>query len=233
MDEPILTLSQVSKEYRIGEERIVALESISLTINARESVVLIGESGSGKSTLLNIVSGMDRPTSGQVLFRRQDLAGWTATQLADYRRTKLGVIFQSYHLLPTQSAVENVEWPLILAGVPLKQRREQAAQALADVGLADRLRHRPHELSGGQQQRVAIARALIHHPCLLVADEPTGNLDAATSREVMELLYRLVEQLQMTFLLVTHEASLQHRPGCRTVRLSEGSWQAESELKVT
>jgi ABC-type lipoprotein export system ATPase subunit len=212
----------VTKQYgRTGAE-VTALNGVSFRIASGEKVALLGKSGSGKSTLLNLIGGLDRPTSGSIVVDDQDLTRLSRTELADYRRDRIGFIFQSYNLIPTRTAVQNVELPLIFSGQSPKTRRETAVAALESVGLADRIEHRPTELSGGEQQRVSIARALINRPKLLLADEPTGNLDSETAIRIIDLLRTTVETLGTTILLVTHDEELARTFADRTLRLQDG-----------
>jgi len=201
-----IELKDVHKEYSTGRGsvRISALSGVSLTVEEGEFVSIMGHSGSGKSTLMNILGCLDRPTSGEYILEGHVVSRLSSDQLADIRNRTIGFVFQSFNLLQRLDAVSNVEMPLIYAGVPARERREAAAKALEMVGLRDRMRHRPSELSGGQQQRVAIARALVGRPRLVLADEPTGNLDSASSREIMEVL-RGLNSDGMTVIVVTHE----------------------------
>jgi putative ABC transport system ATP-binding protein len=217
----LIELRQVHKTYATGSTQVRALRGVSLTIQAGEFVALVGASGSGKSTLMNILGCLDRPTSGSYLLDGQDIGRLSRTRLALLRNHKLGFIFQSFNLLPRFSALKNVELPLLYAGVPRHQRRQQARQLLARVGLADRADHRPSELSGGEQQRVAIARALANNPQILFADEPTGNLDSTTGAEILAEFERLNRVNGQTILLITHDASVaRHAP--RIVNIRDG-----------
>jgi len=202
----LIELKDVHKEYSTGRGsiRINALSSVSLTVEEGEFVSIMGHSGSGKSTLMNILGCLDRPTSGEYILDGYVVSKLSSDQLADIRNRTIGFVFQSFNLLQRLDAVSNVEMPLIYAGVSPRERRETAIKALEMVGLGDRTRHRPSELSGGQQQRVAIARALVSRPRLVLADEPTGNLDSAASREIMEIL-RGLNSDGMTVIVVTHE----------------------------
>ena len=202
----LIELKDVHKVYSTGRGsvRVNALSGVSLTVEEGEFVSIMGHSGSGKSTLMNILGCLDRPTSGEYTLEGHVVSRLSSGQLADIRNRTIGFVFQSFNLLQRLDAVSNVEMPLIYAGVPARERREAAAKALEMVGLRDRMRHRPSELSGGQQQRVAIARALVGRPRLVLADEPTGNLDSASSREIMEVL-RGLNSDGMTVIVVTHE----------------------------
>ena len=202
---PLMELREVTKIYGEGESEVRALDGVDLRIDAGELVAVMGPSGSGKSTCMNVLGCLDRPTGGAYLFRGVDVGSLTLDQLALLRRHYLGFVFQGFNLLARTTALENVELPLIYRGVRAKERRALALRALADVGLTGRERHTAAELSGGQQQRVAIARAIVTAPALLVADEPTGNLDTARTAEIMQLLVSLNQSRQITVVLVTHE----------------------------
>jgi putative ABC transport system ATP-binding protein len=213
--------------YQMGRTTIRAVDGISLEIPAGEFVALLGASGSGKSSLLNLVAGLDSPSSGSVVVGGRNLAGLSRDQLAQYRRHTVGMVFQSFNLAPAMSVVENVELPLRFAEVERSKRPDMVSAALQRVGLAGRLRHRPIELSGGEQQRVAIARALINNPSILLADEPTGNLDSRTGTEVMDLIRHLNESLQMTVVLVTHERDLAEKYADRMIFMADGKVVAD------
>ena len=205
---PLMELRDVKKIYGAGESEVRALAGVSLRIAAGEMVAVMGPSGSGKSTCMNILGCLDSPTSGAYLFRGVDVANLSLDQLALLRRHYLGFVFQGFNLLPRTSALENVELPLIYRGARAAERRARALRALRDVGLAGREEHKPSELSGGQQQRVAIARAIVTDPSLVLADEPTGNLDTARSVEIMNLLDELNRTRNITIVLVTHEPEI-------------------------
>jgi putative ABC transport system ATP-binding protein len=205
---PLITFDKVWKTYGKGEAKVHALAGVDLSIDRGEFVAIMGPSGSGKSTAMNIIGCLDTPTSGRYGFLDVDAGRLDRGSRATLRNLYVGFVFQGYNLLPRTTAVENVELPLIYRGVTSAERRELAMKALADVGLKDRETHTPAELSGGQQQRVAIARAIVTRPTLLVADEPTGNLDTARSHEIMELLTTLNEELGLTIVMVTHEADV-------------------------
>ncbi|NLH50931.1 MAG: ABC transporter ATP-binding protein [Myxococcales bacterium] len=224
-DRPVVRIEQVDKVYRVGEVDVPALRGIDLDIFSGEFLTIMGASGSGKSTLMNILGCLDRPTSGHYHLMDRDVAGLNRRELAAVRCRTLGFIFQSFNLLPRTTAQENVELPLYYAGVPAARRRTLAREALERVGLADRIRHRPNQLSGGQQQRVAIARALVNSPRLILADEPTGNLDSRTSIEIMGLFQSLGET-GITLVLVTHEPDIA-RYASRVVRMKDGRIQKE------
>jgi putative ABC transport system ATP-binding protein len=189
----------------VGETTVEALRSINLTVDRGQFVALVGPSGSGKSTLLNLVGGLDRPTSGELWINGVELSASKEKALTEHRRQRVGFVFQSFNLLPRLTAVENVALPLMFVGVDQRERLERAVELLAQVGLSDRLDHRPTQLSGGEQQRVAIARALVNHPAIILADEPTGNIDTTTGAEIMALLRHLNRQQGVTLLLVTHD----------------------------
>ena len=207
-DLPLMELRQVYKIYGQGESEVRALDGVDLRIEQGELVAVMGPSGSGKSTCMNVLGCLDRPSAGAYLFRGVDVGALTLDQLALLRRNYLGFVFQGFNLLARTSALENVELPLIYRGIRAKERRARAMRALADVGLAGRESHTPAELSGGQQQRVAIARAIVTEPSLLVADEPTGNLDTARTAEIMQLLVQLNRSRRITVVLVTHESDV-------------------------
>jgi putative ABC transport system ATP-binding protein len=202
----LLELQNVSKVYRLGDVEVQALRDVSLAIESNESVAIMGASGSGKSTLMNVLGCLDRPTGGRYLLDGRDLTRLSRSERAEIRNRTIGFVFQSFNLLPRTSAVENVELPLLYQGVGARERRRRALDALARVGLAQRAAHRPSQLSGGQQQRVAIARALVTRPRLILADEPTGNLDSKTSVEVMAIFQSLAKEA--TVVLVTHEPDI-------------------------
>jgi len=203
-DGAIIVTSGLTRDYALGAEVIKALRGINLTIHRNEFVAVMGPSGSGKSTLMNVIGCLDTPTAGEYWLNGQRVSDLNDSELARIRNKEIGFVFQTFNLLPRATALHNVELPLIYAGVPAKTRKERAVGALESVGLGDRKDHRPAELSGGQRQRVAVARALINHPSILLADEPTGNLDSKTGEEIMQLFERL-HQGGQTIILVTHE----------------------------
>lgn len=211
----------------MGSATIRAVDGISLDIHSGEFVALLGASGSGKSSLLNLLAGMDSPTSGTVVVSGKNLGGLSREELAKYRRHTVGMVFQSFNLVSAMNVFENVELPLRFAEVDRSRREALVSTALERVGLAGRMRHRPPELSGGEQQRVALARALINQPGILLADEPTGNLDSHTGTEVMDLIRSLNEGLQMTVVLVTHERDLAERYAERLIFLADGKVVAD------
>ncbi len=204
----ILEAREVSKIYQMGSTKVFALNCVSLGVREGEFVAIQGTSGSGKSTLLNMLGGLDHPTSGEVLFENNSLAPFTKREMARYRRHSIGMIFQNFNLIPTMSATENITLALAFGGLGVSERRKRAEELLERVGLAERATHRPSELSGGEQQRVAIARALANRPRVLLADEPTGNLDSTRSEELLTLLREMVERDHLTILMVTHDKEL-------------------------
>ena len=206
----------------MGSATIRAVDGITLAVEPGEFIALLGASGSGKSSLLNLIAGLDSPTSGSIAVGERNLAAFSRGELAQYRRYTVGMVFQSFNLIPSMTVLENVELPLRFAEVERSKRGAMAKDALERVGLAGRIQHRPIELSGGEQQRVALARALINQPSVLLADEPTGNLDSRTGTEVMELIRRLNESLQMTVVLVTHERDLAEKYAERLVSMGDG-----------
>jgi len=221
MPEQVLQTIGLKREYRVGRVTVTALGGVDISVERGEFVAIMGPSGCGKSTLLNLLGGLDRPTAGQVLLNGLDLAGFGEEPLAALRREKLGFIFQRHDLFPVLTARENVEFPLLLNAAPRAARRARAEELLALVGLADQAEHLPDELSGGQQQRVGIARALANGPLILLADEPTGNLDSATAAEVMDVLTALVRQQGLTLVVVTHDPEVAARAG-RILQLKDG-----------
>lgn len=218
--EPLITIKDIGRKYVIGSEVIHAIKSVSLTINKGEFVALMGPSGSGKSTLMNILGCLDTPTKGQYILNGIDVSHMSDNDLAEVRNSEIGFVFQTFNLLPRNSALDNVALPLVYAGISKEKRNERAKQALENVGLGHRIDHRPNELSGGQRQRVAVARALINNPSIILADEPTGNLDTKTSIEIMGLLED-IHSKGNTIILVTHEEDIALHAH-RIVRMRDG-----------
>lgn len=218
--QPLLELHNIHKSYTMGGETVATLQDVSLRIDPGEFVAIIGPSGSGKSTLMNIVGCLDIPSAGQYMLDGQEVSRLSENKLAAIRNLKIGFIFQSFHLLSKLTALENVELPLIYRGLPAKDRKQMAIDALVQVGLGDRMKHRPTQLSGGQQQRVAIARALAGKPPLLLADEPTGALDTRTSQEVIELIHEL-HRSGHTVVLITHDPDIAAQAE-RIIRIADG-----------
>jgi len=222
---PLIVLEQVTKNYRMGSEIVHALRGVDLVIEPNEYVAIMGPSGSGKSTLMNILGCLDWLSSGRYILDGTDVSILDDAALARIRNQKIGFVFQTFNLLPRATALKNVELPLIYAGIPADERRERAQAALASVGLGDRLRHKPPELSGGQRQRVAIARALVTRPSIILADEPTGNLDSKTGAEIMELFEHIWRE-NNTIILVTHEEEIaQHAR--RIIRIRDGRIESD------
>ena len=218
--EPLITLKDIGRKYVIGTEIIHALKSVSLSINKGEFVALMGPSGSGKSTLMNILGCLDTPTKGEYILNGINVSHMTDNELAEVRNTEIGFVFQTFNLLPRNTALDNVALPLVYAGISKEKRQERARQNLENVGLGNRVDHKPNELSGGQRQRVAVARALINNPSIILADEPTGNLDTKTSIEIMGLIEDIHDKGN-TIILVTHEEDIaQHAH--RIVRMRDG-----------
>lgn len=226
----MIRLQDISRHFVIGDNTVHALDRVSLHITAGEYVAVMGPSGSGKSTLLNVIGLLDRPDDGRYLLDGEDTTTMDEVRLAGFRRRHIGFVFQSFHLVPRLSAAANVELPMVLAGIPAEQRRRRTTAALEAVGLTDRAGHRPEQLSGGQRQRVAVARATIMGPAVLLADEPTGNLDTASGMEVMALLETLNGD-GLTLILVTHDASLGGRAR-RMVRLLDGRVESDERLST-
>jgi ABC-type lipoprotein export system ATPase subunit len=218
----LLQTEGLKKHYQMGETIVRALDGVSVTVKEGEFVALLGTSGSGKSTLLNLIAGLDRPSEGSLRVFDRDLAQMSSTELSLHRRKNVGIIFQSFNLVSTMSAAENVALAMMFAEVPRAERDARASALLESVGLGGRQRHRPKEMSGGEQQRVAIARALSNAPQMLLADEPTGNLDSRTSREIMALLKALNERDGKTVIMVTHDPSLAERYAHRTLTMLDG-----------
>lgn len=209
--EPVVRLVDVRKEYAMGDERVVALDGVNFRLDAGEFVAIMGPSGSGKSTLMHVIGLLTRPTAGQYFFEGTDVSRLDADTLADLRSRRLGFVFQSYNLLPRTTSLENVELPMVYAGIPENEQRNRALRALEVVGVPQMALHVSNQMSGGQQQRVAIARALVNDPSVILADEPTGALDTKSSDEIMALFTRLNQERGMTILLVTHEPDVGRR----------------------
>lgn len=220
MSNKVIELQDIVKNYQIGTVIVRALRSVSLTINKNEYVAIMGPSGSGKSTLMNLIGALDTPTSGSYYLNNTDVSKMEDDRLAEIRNKEIGFVFQTFNLLPRYTALENVTLPLIYAGVPKIEREQRAIEVLTQVGLADRMDHKPNELSGGQRQRVAIARALVNKPSIILADEPTGNLDSKTSIDIMGLLDE-IHRNGNTVILVTHEEDIA-KHAARIVRLLDG-----------
>ncbi len=216
-----ITVTNLVRKYTLGEVLVTALDNISLSIEQGEFVSIMGTSGSGKSTLLNLIGGLDRFDSGKIIVDELDIASLDENELAKYRREKIGFIFQSYNLIPTLTAQQNIELPLIFAGVPKDDRLSKTEQILRAVGLEKRMHHRPTEMSGGEQQRVAIGRALINGPSIILGDEPTGNLDSKTGEEIMELLTWMNKENGLTVIMVTHDPE-KARYADRTILIKDG-----------
>lgn len=216
----VIEIIDIAKTYVMGTQEVRALKSITATINKNEYVALMGPSGSGKSTLMNLIGCLDTPTSGNYILNGQDVSDMEDDELAEVRNKEIGFVFQTFNLLPRLSALENVALPLIYGGKGKSVREEMAEMALEKVGLADRMDHKPNELSGGQRQRVAIARALVNNPAIILADEPTGNLDTKTSIEIMSI-FEKIHDLGNTIILVTHEPDIADHAG-RIIRLRDG-----------
>ena len=218
----LLAAEEVSKIYQMGSNNVTALDNVSLEVNEGEFVAIQGTSGSGKSTLLNMLGGLDHPTKGEVYFASRPLGPFTKKEMARYRRFSVGMIFQNFNLIPTMTARENVSLALAFGGLRGQQRQERSRQLLARVGLGDRFDHKPSELSGGEQQRVAIARALANNPKVLLADEPTGNLDSIRAHELLSLLRDMVDKDRLTILMVTHDQELANSFADRIVFMKDG-----------
>ncbi len=222
----VIRTNEISKTYRMGSESIHALQTITIDINRGEYVAFMGPSGSGKSTLMNIIGCLDSPTSGSYILNERDVSDMTENELAETRNKEIGFVFQTFNLLPRASSLENVALPLIYAGVGKSEREERAQKILESVGLGGRSGHKPNELSGGQRQRVAIARALVNNPSIILADEPTGNLDSKTSHDIMDLFQEL-HNLGNTIIMVTHEDDIAHCAH-RIVRLRDGVIESDN-----
>jgi len=229
--DPAIQLDRVSRHYTMGESSVRAVNELSLSVANNEFLALLGSSGSGKSTLLNLIAGLDRPTSGSIFAHGQNIASLNSLALARYRCNTIGMIFQSFNLLPRMTLEENIELPLRLAEVDRSERPARVREALERVRLTHRLGHRPTELSGGEQQRVAIARALVNRPKILLADEPTGNLDSTTGEAILTLLRELRSQLGMTIVMVTHERQLAEQFADRLAIMGDGKLLSTTTAK--
>jgi len=225
----VILTHKLARDYDMGGEVVHALRGVSIQIKRNEFVAIMGPSGSGKSTLMNLIGCLDTPTAGEYWLNSQKVSDLSDDELARIRNKEIGFVFQTFNLLPRASALHNVELPLIYAGLPARERREKAAQALRHVGLGDRMEHRPNELSGGQRQRVAIARALVNDPSILLADEPTGNLDSATGEEIMKLFEQLHDAGQ-TIVLVTHESDIAAH-ALRQIHLRDGVIARDEQME--
>ena len=221
MSDPVIRTVGLTRDYPMGGETVRALRGVDLVIQANEYVAIMGPSGSGKSTLMNLIGCLDTPTAGEYWLAGTEVSRMTDDELARVRNRQIGFVFQTFNLLPRATAAHNVELPLVYAGLPARERRQRAERALASVGLADRMGHKPAELSGGQRQRVAIARALVTEPSIILADEPTGNLDSSTSEEIMKIFEELHRTRGQTIVMVTHEADIA-RHAERVVTLHDG-----------
>ncbi|MGH9737301.1 MAG: ABC transporter ATP-binding protein [Candidatus Acidiferrales bacterium] len=224
---PAIRTDRLSRLYKMGEAMVRAVEDVSLEIAAGEFVALLGTSGSGKSTLLNLMAGLDRPTSGAIYAHGKNLAEMDSEELARHRSHSIGMVFQAFNLLPRMTMAENVELPLRLAEVDRDERASRVREAVERVGLSARTNHRPTELSGGEQQRAALARALVNRPTILLADEPTGNLDSTTGKEIMDLLRDINRSLRMTIVMVTHQRELAEQYAERSLLMRDGKLEAD------
>ncbi len=218
----MIVANSLSRRYGSGNAEVVALDSLSLEIDRGEKAAILGRSGSGKSTLLNLIAGLDSPSSGTISVNGKEPAKLGTDEKANFRLKEIGVVFQSFQLIPQRTAFQNIELPLILAGVPVLLRRKKVRELLKRIGLEKRSGHRPHQLSGGEQQRVSIARAMVNNPPVILADEPTGNLDTANAKGVMELMLEMVEAEGATLCLITHDMSLANEIADRIITLQDG-----------
>ena len=225
MEDEVITLRNITRDFPLGTEIVKVLKGISLSVKRGQYVALMGPSGSGKSTLMNLLGCLDTPTSGEYILNGHDVSSLEDSELAEIRNKEVGFVFQTFNLLPRITALQNVALPMIYAGVGLSERMRRAEEALVSVGLANRMEHRPNQLSGGQRQRVAIARALVNHPSIILADEPTGNLDSKTSIEIMQLFQKIYEQGN-TIIIVTHEEDIAEHAH-RIIRLRDGQIYAD------
>lgn len=227
MTKPLLQGQQLSKVYDDGSGQVTVLDAVDFSVAPAEMVAIVGASGSGKSTLMHLLAGLDRPTQGKVLFNGEDITGWSASKLAQWRNQNLGFVYQFHHLLPEFNALENVAMPLLISGCDKATASRRATELLRRVGLEQRMHHRPAQLSGGERQRVAIARAFANRPKLIIADEPTGNLDGETAESVYQLMLELNREQQTAFIIVTHDEHLAAQLQ-RTERLQRGHLQGSS-----
>ncbi len=229
MNNNIITIEHISKIYQVGTEEVRALRDVTLSIDANEYLAIMGPSGSGKSTLMNMLGCLDTPTQGLYNFKGKNVSAMDDNELAQIRNEEIGFVFQTFNLLPRSNALHNVELPLIYSGIPSYERKERAREALESVGLGDRVHHKPNELSGGQRQRVAIARALVTKPAIILADEPTGNLDSKTGEDIMKL-FNLLHQKGNTIILVTHEEYIAEHAN-RIIRLKDGLVESDGYVE--
>ena len=218
----MIVANSLTRKYHSGDSQITALDAFSINIQQGEKVAILGRSGSGKSTLLNLIAGLDTPTSGSLTVNGKEPAALNSAEKAAFRLKEIGVVFQSFQLIQQRTAYQNIELPLILAGVPLRQRREKVCDLLKSVGMENRSSHRPKQLSGGEQQRIAVARAMVNDPQVILADEPTGNLDTANSKQVMDLMLSMTEARKATLCLITHDESLAQEIADRVILLQDG-----------
>jgi putative ABC transport system ATP-binding protein len=227
---PTISAAGVCRHYRMGNATVRAVDGVDLDVARGEFIALLGSSGSGKSTLLNLIAGLDHPTAGSIAVQGKDLAGMSAEKLARHRRETVGIVFQAFNLIGSMSLFENVELPLRFAEVDRELREQRAREALVRVGLEERLQHRPAELSGGEQQRASLARALVNRPSVLLADEPTGNLDSRNGEEILKLIREFNQTLGMTVLMVTHERTLAERFAERILFMADGKLCGSTQL---
>ena len=227
----LFQLNNLTKAYQKGENKLLALNLESLEIYESEILSIVGRSGSGKSTLLNLLGGLDKPTSGDIIYQNKNLATYSQSELANYRKFQIGMVFQSFNLINSYTAIDNVILALTFGGIAKTKRKSQAASLLHQVGLSERTNHKPSELSGGEAQRVAIARALANNPKVILADEPTGNLDSTTSNEIISLLHKLNQDQGITIVLVTHDQGIAKEISHRCIRLVDGKIVEQKGLR--